>query len=147
MRRAVLLSAIFLCALATFAAPQTVEEANTQASKLVPLTVDAGAPLRVYLTKRLTKRLNEPVHAKLIEPIFAFDREVIPAGTEVLGRVSRLVPASKFHRTMAIIGGDFTPLHQARVEFTTLTLPDGRQMALHTVETAPLTSIYSPKPL
>jgi hypothetical protein len=146
MRRAVVLSAIFLCAAATFAAPQTVEEASTKVSRLVPLTVDAGAPLRVYLTKRLTKRLNEPVRARLIEPIFAFDREVIPAGTEVLGRVSRLVPASKFARTMAIIGGDFTPLHQARVEFTTLTLPDGRQMALHTVETTPLTSIYSPQP-
>lgn len=144
MRRAVLLSPIFLCAAATPAAPQTVEEANTKVSRLIPLTVDAGAPLRMYLTKRLTKRLNEPVHARLIEPIFAFDREVIPAGTEVLGRVSRLVPASKFARMMAIIGGDFTPLHQARVEFTTLTLPDGRQMALHTVETTPLTSIYSP---
>jgi hypothetical protein len=46
---------------------------------------------------------------------------------------------------MAIIGGDFTPLHQARVEFTTLMLPDGRQMALQTVETTALNSIYSPQ--
>src|SRR5216684_5193084 len=108
MRTAVILSPIFLCAAATFAVPQTVEDANNQIPKLVPLTVDAGVPLRVYLTKRLPKRLNEPVHARLIEPIFAFDREVIPPGAEVLGRVSRLVPASKFARTMAIIGGDFT---------------------------------------
>lgn len=144
MRRAVILSPIFLCAAATFAAPQTAEEANTQISKLVPLTVDAGVPLRVYLTKRLSKRLNDPVHARLLEPIFAFDREVIPAGAEVLGRVSRLVPASKFARTMAIIGGDFTPLHQARVEFTTLMLPDGRHIALQTAETSGLNSLYSP---
>src|ERR1043166_3282804 len=128
MRSAVILSPIFMCAAATFAVPQTVDDANNQVPKLIPLTVYPGAPLRVYLTKRLTKRLNEPVHARLIEPIFAFDREVIPAGTEVLGRVSQLVPASKFARTMAIIGGDFTPLQQARVEFTTLMLPEGRQM-------------------
>src|ERR1700730_13498510 len=146
MRRAVILSPIFLCTAVTFAAPQTAEEANTQISKLVPLTVDTGVPLRVYLTKRLSKRLNDPVHARLLEPIFAFDREVIPAGAEVLGRVSRLVPASKFARTMAIIGGDFTPLHQARVEFTTLMLPDGRQMTLQTMETTPLNSMYSPQP-
>jgi hypothetical protein len=144
MRRAVILSPVFLCAAATFAAAQTPAEANIESSKLVPLTVGAGAPLRLYLTRRLTKRLNEPVRARLLEPIFAFDREVIPAGTEVFGRVRRLVPASKFARTMAIIGGDFTPLHQARVEFTTLMLPDGRQMPLQTVETIPLNSMYSP---
>jgi len=122
------------------------ENGNDQPSKAVTLTVDSGVPLRVYLTKRLSKRLDEPVHARVLEPVFAFDREVIPAGTEVLGRVSHLGPVSKMERANAILGGDFTPLHEAEVEFTTLMMPDGRQMSLHTAETPGLSSLVDLKP-
>ena len=119
MRRHVFLSPfLVLFVAASFAAPQGAENGNDQASKTIALTVDSGVPLRVYLTKRLSKRRGESVHAKVLEPVFAFDREVIPAGTEVLGRVSHLNPASKMERATAILGGDFTPLHQAEVEFT-----------------------------
>ncbi len=128
---------MFVCAsiaLASFA----------QDVKTIPLTVAPGVPLRVYLTKRLTKRQDETVHAKLIEPLFAFDREVVPAGSTVEGRVSTLKPVSKYRRFSAIIGGDFTPLHQAQVEFTTLLLPDGRKMQLRTAETPGLSTLYNP---
>ena len=62
-------------------------------SRNVPLTVPAGTPLRLYLTKRIPRRLNAPVQAKMLAPVYAFDREVIPAGTEVFGTVTRLRPA------------------------------------------------------
>jgi len=42
-----------------------------------------GAPLRLYLTRKIPRRLGAPVEAKVLEPVFAFDREVIPAGTLV----------------------------------------------------------------
>ena len=42
-----------------------------------------------------------------------------------------------------MVNGDFTPLRQAEVEFTTLLLPDGRKLTTHTVETVGLNSIYS----
>jgi hypothetical protein len=98
------------------------------------------------LTKRIPKKVGAAVQAKLIDGVYAFDREVIPAGTEVIGRVSRLEPVSKFQRTKALLGGDFTPLHQANVEFTSLKLPDGREMAVETQENVGLNSIFSPKP-
>ena len=60
----------------------------SDAQTSIPLTVPAGVPLRVYLTKRLSKKLDEPVHAKLLEPLFAFDREVLPAGVDVSVRDS-----------------------------------------------------------
>jgi hypothetical protein len=104
---------------------------------------DSGVPLRVYLTARVNKRLNAPVHAKLLEPIFSFNREFIPANSEVTGHVSRLVPVTRYRRVSALLGGDFTPLHQAEVEFTSVTLPDGRQVPFHTVGTTGLNSIYS----
>ena len=49
------------------------------------LTVPAASPLRVYITKRLRMRIDEPVQARLIEPVYAFDRMVIPAGSELEG--------------------------------------------------------------
>jgi len=124
---------------------QSPEPHGNDAFITVPLNVDAGVPLRVYLTKRLTKRLGETVHARLIEPVFAFDREVIPANSEVIGKVVRLDRVSKMRRATAIAGGDFTPLHDAAVEFTTVVFPDGRRLTLHTAATMGLNSIYSPR--
>ncbi|HYW47467.1 MAG TPA: hypothetical protein VE959_31655 [Bryobacteraceae bacterium] len=83
------------------------------------------------------------MEAKLLEPVFAFDREVIPAGTVVQGDVSRTQPIGKWQRVRAIVSGDFTPLRSARVEFTTLILPDGHKLATHTIETMGLNSIYT----
>lgn len=108
-----------------------------------PLVVPAGVPLRLCLSKRVPKRKGAEVKAQVLDPVFAFDRQVIPAGAVVLGRVSRVRPVSKWQRTRAILGGDFTPLHLAEVEFTTLIMPDGRKMPLRTAESLGLNSIAS----
>ncbi len=112
----------------------------------IELTVPAGAPLRVYLTKRLPKRLNEPVETTMIDPLYAFDREVTPAGSKVFGTVVQLDPVPKLQRISAILGGDFTPLHRAQVRFTMLVMPDGRQVPLQTIQTIGLNSIFVPNP-
>ncbi|MDP9171461.1 MAG: hypothetical protein M3N54_12645, partial [Acidobacteriota bacterium] len=51
----------------------------------VSLQARAGVPLRVYTLKRFTKRAGDPVHAKLLEPLYSFNREIIPAGCAVEG--------------------------------------------------------------
>src|SRR4029077_18096116 len=95
-----------------------------------------------YLTKRVPKRTGAPVEARLLESVFAFDREVIPAGTVAQGQVSRVQPVGKWQRVRAIVGGDFTPLRSAQVEFTTLSFPDVHTVSTHTVETMGLNSLY-----
>ena len=125
-----------------FTESATAQTAAGIETPTVSLTVPSGAPLRLYLTKRISKRTGAPVEAKLMEPVFAFDREVIPAGTVAQGRVSRVQPVGKWQRVRAIISGDFTPLRSAQVEFTTLVLPDGHTVSTHTVETAGLNSLY-----
>ena len=110
----------------------------------VPLIVSAGVPLRTYVTKRLRMRLDEPVQAKLIDPIYAFDRIVVPAGAELQGHVTKLDPVSKMKRFQAIVNGDFTPLHFARVEFTTVTMADGHSLPIHTADSEGLLTIYAP---
>lgn len=106
----------------------------------------SGVPLRLYLTRRISKRPGAPAEAKLIEPVYAFDREVIPAGTTVLGKVSKVESVSTWARIRTAIGGDFTPIHIAQVQFTTLALPDGRKIAVDTLETPGLNTLYSPPP-
>jgi hypothetical protein len=108
----------------------------------VPLSVPSGAPLRLYLTKKIPKRAGAPVEGKILEPVFAFDKEVVPAGSVVTGKVSQVQPVTKMLRFRAVVNGDFTPLRNAQVEFDTLTLPDGRKRELHTVAVMGLNSIY-----
>ena len=77
-----------------------------------------------------------------MESVFAFDREVLPAGSAVTGRVTALHPVDKWQRFRAMVGGDFTPLRNALVEFDGVTLSDGKKLTLHTAETIGLNSIY-----
>lgn len=119
---------------------------DNQGSQTSPLVVAAGTPLRVYLTKRLTQHVGEPVEAKLLDPLYVFDREVAAAGSQVLGTVVKLQPVTKMQRASAILGGDFTPLHHADVEFNTLVLADGRRIPLHTLPSLGLNSIADLNP-
>jgi hypothetical protein len=115
-------------------------------SQNVPLVVPPGTPLRLYLTKRIPRRVNTPAQAKMLAPLYAFDREVVPAGTEVFGTVTRLQNVPKGERTKAIMSGDMTPLHLAEVTFTLMRLADGRRIPIDTVESVELNSLFPLKP-
>lgn len=110
----------------------------------VHLRVEAGRPLRLYITHRAWYRVNEKVDAKFAEPVWVFDRVVIPAGTVVRGQVTRLDPVASMVRARAIVGGDFTPLKRAEVSFSSLRLPDGRVLPLETESSQGLSTIYVP---
>src|SRR5215468_4641538 len=97
---------------------------------IVPLTVDQGFPLQVILTQKLRFKENEPVHAKIIEPVYAFDREVVPSGTEVVGRITGFQKAGKWKRISTLLGGDFTPVRQPQITFHTLVLPGGMPISI-----------------
>src|ERR1700736_4016837 len=96
---------------------QSSQAAADSESPNVSLAVPSGVRVRLYLTKRIPKRLGAPVEGKVMEPVFAFDREVLPAGSAVSGRVSAIQPVDKWQRFRSIVGGDFTPLRNALVEF------------------------------
>jgi hypothetical protein len=99
----------------------------------VKLVVATGTPLQVSIEHRFSvKRIGEPVQARLVSPLYAFDQEVVPAGSEVLGHVARLDPVNRQKRIHAIMGGDFTPLHDPAIAFDTLVFPDGTRMHIMT---------------
>jgi hypothetical protein len=133
-------------ALLCFSSVAFASQSPDQQSQTVHLTVAAGTPLRAYLTKRIPKRLGAPVEATTISPVYAFDRETIPAGAHLLGHVSHIQPVPKGARTRAILSGDFTPLHVANVQFTAVQLPNGRIVPIKTVESAGLDTLYPMRP-
>src|SRR5256885_2238243 len=101
----------------------------------VELAVAAGRPLRVALNDRVKiTRSGQPVAGTIVEPVYAYDRVVIPAGTPVFGHVVRLVSPSKAKRAWSMLNGDFSPHRQVVIEFDRIET-DGRWLAISTTVT------------
>jgi hypothetical protein len=126
---------VALCAPPSTEEPRAAEvEAITPA--MIPLTVPSGTPLRIALDERVRiDHAGEVVHGRVVETVYAFDQEVIPAGSVATGHVKSIAPVSGLKRTMAYANGDFTPFHQYEVTFETVMLPDGRQLPVKTTVT------------
>jgi len=108
--------------------------ANGNASpSLIPLEVPAGTPLPVVLDKEIRiQKAGQPIHGKIAEPVYAFDKLVVPAGSDVTGRISRIGGVSALKRTVSALNADFSPARDVQVVFDQLVLPDGRRVPLHT---------------
>jgi hypothetical protein len=99
----------------------------------VALTVPKGTPLQVALDQELrVKRVGQPVHARIVEPVYAFDRLVVPVGSEVTGQITKIGAISRGKRTIAALDADFTPERKVEVSFNDLVLPDQRPFQLQT---------------
>ena len=100
----------------------------------VTLTVAAGRSLEVVLEDRVAiKEVGQSVTAVLVEPIYAYDRVVVPAGTKVVGHVARLEDPSKLARTQTMMQGDFTPHRQVVMQFDTIVFDDERTIPIKTL--------------
>ncbi len=88
----------------------------------VELIAGLGTPLRVALDKTLAvSRVGQIVTGTLIEPIYAYDRLVLPAGTPIVGHVASLQNPPKLTRLRAWSGGSFAPQRQVVLQFDSLT--------------------------
>jgi len=102
-------------------------------SEIVPLVVPAGTPLQVKIEKRVRiTGVSEQIKCRLVQPVFVFNKEVIPAGSEVIGHVARLNPIRGQQRFKALLNGDFTPLKNPEIQFDVLKLLDGQTMPVKT---------------
>jgi hypothetical protein len=81
------------------------------------------------------RKVGQPIRGKTTEPIYSFDKLLVPAGTEVTGKISEIEDVSKKIRTLSAMNADFSPEHKVSVEFDQLLMPDGRQLPIHTVVT------------
>jgi hypothetical protein len=99
----------------------------------IALEVPAGTPLPVVLDKEVRiQKAGQPIHGKIAEPVYAFDKLVVPAGSEVTGSVTRIASVSALKRTFAALDANFSPSRNVEIAFDQLVLPDGRRVPLHT---------------
>jgi hypothetical protein len=94
--------------------------------------VPAGTPLKVVLDQEVRiQSVGQAIHGKTSEPIYAFDKLLVPAGSDVSGKVAVIDPVSKKMRTLAALNADFSPNRGVHVELDEVTLKDGRRLPIH----------------
>jgi hypothetical protein len=109
------------------------QPATQSANSNIDLTVPKGAALVVQLDREIRiKGVGQPVHGRIIEPIYVFDRLLIPAGTEVNGKISAIGGVSASNRTLAALDANLTPNRGITVDFFELLFDDGRRLAIQT---------------
>src|SRR5262249_50762435 len=108
------------------------QSAPAQMERSDRLIVPEGAPLRVIVTGKVRFKKNQPVHGRIVEPVYAFDREVVPVGAEVEGRITGFKSAPRWVRITSMLGGNFTPLREPEVTFDTLMLSSVRSIPIQT---------------
>jgi len=100
---------------------------------MVPMSVPAGTPIKVALDSEVRVReVGQAIHGKTTDPVYAFDKLLIPAGSVVNGKVSAIDAVPKMTRTMQGANGNFSPPHAVHVQFDELVMADGRKMPLQT---------------
>ena len=97
----------------------------------VAISIPTGTPLQVALDQEIrVKKVGQPIHGRIVEPVYAFDHIVIPIGSEVTGQVTKIGKISGAKRTAAVMDADLTPERKLEVNFDDLVLADGRHFRL-----------------
>ncbi len=104
----------------------------SSAPQTIAMTVPNGTPLQIALDKEVrVRKVGERITGRVMQPVYVFDRLVIPVGTVANGRISAIDPISGSRRTLSALNADFTPSHKLDVVFDELILADGRHIDLH----------------
>ena len=117
--------------------PQLTRRSPAAAKRETPqdvaLSVPKGSALEVVLDKEVrVKKVGESVHGRVAEPVYAFDKLVIPVGTEVTGKITELNGVSAGKRMLDGLNAEFSPPRKVQVEFDNIVLADGRHMPVET---------------
>lgn len=100
-----------------------LKEPEPQAESTKP-ELAKGTSLQVGVQRHYAMKAGEPIEGRLLHPIYAEGKLVVPEDTLVRGKVIALAPDEKA-RWHARLRGDFTPFHIATVRFDEMMLPTG----------------------
>ncbi|HEY2458257.1 MAG TPA: hypothetical protein VGI13_13220 [Candidatus Acidoferrum sp.] len=102
-------------------------------NEMISLTVPKGTAVQVVLDKQVRiRKVGQEVHGRVAEQVYAFDKLVVPVGTEVIGKITELESVGNGKRTLDALNAEFTPPRKVQIEFTELKLANGRQIPIHT---------------
>src|SRR5580704_18060513 len=105
-------------------------------AETIPLIVPKGTALQVALGNEVrVQRVGQPIQGHIVEPVYAFDRLVVPVGSDVNGQITEIEPVSVEKRTLDALDANFTPAHRISVQFTELILANGEHIPIRTVVT------------
>jgi hypothetical protein len=111
-------------------------DAVKQPARTLALSVPKGTPVEIALNQNIrVKKAGEEIHGQVVQPVYAFDRLVIPAGAQANGRIRNIEGLSREKRVFGILNGDLTPARNVEVEFTELQLADGKRIPIQAVIT------------
>jgi hypothetical protein len=97
------------------------------------LSVPQGTPIKVALDSEVRiHKVGQPIHGKTVEPVYAFNKLLIPVGTTVTGKISGIEAVGKKRRTLDAMDGDFSPVRAVHVQFDELVMADGRRLPIET---------------
>ena len=101
-------------------------------ARTIALTVPDGTPLQIALDSEVrVRKVGQPIHGRVMQPVYVFDHLVIPTGTQATGHIVAIAPVPGSTRVLSALNADFTPAHKLSVNFDQLILPGGRTIELH----------------
>jgi hypothetical protein len=114
--------------------PATAEnKATSTPSEAISLIVPKGMAIQVALDKEVrVRKVSQPIVGHVIEPVYAFDKLVVPVGTTAIGKITRIEGVSNGKRVLDALDAEFSPAHKIDVEFTEFVLPDGKRLPIRT---------------
>jgi hypothetical protein len=99
----------------------------------IALTVPQGTPIQVVLDKEIRiRKVGQPIKGRVAEAIYSFDKLVIPANSEAIGKITRIEGVSDGRRAEAALNANFTPMPKVDVDFTELVLSSGQRIPIRT---------------
>ena len=101
-----------------------LEAADASRTLVGPPVLAAGTSMQVEILRPYPMKAGEAIEGHLVYPLYVNGKLAVPENTPVHGTVTALEPDSK-ERLHGRLQGDFTPFHEAKVQFNELVLPDG----------------------
>jgi hypothetical protein len=99
----------------------------------IPLIVPEGMAIQIALDDEVRiRKIGQVISGHVVEPVYAFDKLVVPVGTKVTGEITKIEGISTGERTLNALNAEFSPAHKIEVEFTEFILPDGKHLPVHT---------------
>jgi hypothetical protein len=95
-------------------------------------TVPPGKLLCIRLDKTSKMKVGAGATGTLAETVYVRDQIAIAVGTHFIGHVAEIYDAPKSAHIKSMMDGDFTPLHEAMVQFDYVVASDGRWLPIKT---------------
>src|SRR5258708_17192557 len=115
--------------------PQPTSPEPSSELHIIATAVPNGTPLQIALDKEVrVRKVGEPITGRVMQPVYVFDRLVIPVGTAATGRILAIDPVPGRTQTLDSLNSYFPPAHKLAFTSDQLILAHGRHIHLHATQ-------------